>query len=139
MPRKADFFHADEMKLLTELAGDVAFAIDHIEKQERLEYLAFYDPLTGLANRALFLDRVSQCLACVRERAVKRLALVLIDLERFKNINDSLGRPAGDELLRQVAEWLTKRVGIPAAWLARWRGSLCRGVPAVSPAPTWRS
>ena len=40
------------MKLLTELAGDIAFAIDHIEKQERLDYLAYYDVLTGLANRS---------------------------------------------------------------------------------------
>ena len=39
------------MKLLTELAGDIAFAIDHIDKQERLDYLAYYDALTGLANR----------------------------------------------------------------------------------------
>ena len=42
------------MKLLAELAGDIAFAIDHIDKQERLDYLAYYDVLTGLANRALF-------------------------------------------------------------------------------------
>jgi diguanylate cyclase (GGDEF)-like protein len=106
----ADFFHADEMHLLTELAGDVAFAIDYIEKQERIEYLAFYDPLTGLANRALFLDRVSQFLrGAVNED--QGLSLVLIDIERFRNINDSLGRPAGDELLRQVAARLTQRVG----------------------------
>jgi diguanylate cyclase (GGDEF)-like protein/PAS domain S-box-containing protein len=104
------FFHADELTLLTELASDIAFAIDHIEKRDRLEYLAFYDPLTGLANRALFLDRVSQCLRTAANEG-KTLALILIDLERFKNVNDSLGRPAGDELLRQVAEWLTKKVG----------------------------
>jgi diguanylate cyclase (GGDEF)-like protein len=108
--KERDFFHADELTLLTELAGDIAFAIDHIEKRERLEYLAFYDPLTGLANRALFLDRVSQCLRAAANDG-HTLALILIDLERFKNVNDSLGRPAGDELLRQVADWLTKRVG----------------------------
>ncbi len=108
--RETNFFHADEMKLLTEFSSDVAFAIDHIEKQEQLEYLAFYDPLTGLANRTLFLDRVTQCL---RAAAIggQALALVLINLERFKNINDSLGRPAGDEFLRQVAEWLRHSVG----------------------------
>ena len=105
-----DFFHADEMKLLTELSDDVAFAIDHIEKQEQLEYFAYYDTLTGLANRALFLDRVTQHLRTA-EVDGHRVAIVLIDLERFKNINDSLGRPAGDALLRQVAGWLTKTVG----------------------------
>jgi diguanylate cyclase (GGDEF)-like protein len=108
--RGTDFFHADEMKLLTDLAGDVAFAIDHIEKQERLEYLAYYDTLTGLANRALFLDRVTQYLRTAGDSG-RKVALVLIDLERFRNVNDSLGRPAGDALLRQVAAWLLRTMG----------------------------
>ena len=98
------------MKLLTELAGDIAFAIDHIDKQERLDYLAYYDALTGLANRSLFLERVAQYMRSAVSGGHK-LALFLIDLERFKNINDSLGQPAGDALLRQVAEWLTRNVG----------------------------
>ena len=101
-----EFFHAEEMKLLTELAGDIAFAIDHIAKRERLEYLAYYDVLTGLANRSLFLERVSQYMRSAA-RGGHKLAVFLIDLERFKNINDSLGRPAGDALLGQVADWLT--------------------------------
>ncbi|HEY8710984.1 MAG TPA: EAL domain-containing protein, partial [Burkholderiaceae bacterium] len=104
------FFDDEEMKLLTELAGDIAFAIDHIDKQERLDYLAYYDVLTGLANRSLFLDRVAQYMRSAISGGHK-LALFLIDLERFKNINDSLGRPAGDALLRQVAEWLTRNTG----------------------------
>jgi len=108
--RDMNVFHADEMRLLTEFSGDVAFAIDHIEKQDKLEYLSLYDPLTGLANRTLFLDRVTQCLRSAASNG-QTIALVLINLERFKNINDSLGRPAGDEFLRQVAEWLRKRVG----------------------------
>ena len=107
---ETEFFHADEMQLLTELAGDVSFAIDHIEKQERLEYLAYYDALTGLSNRALFLDRVTQHLRTAESEG-NRVALLLIDLERFKNINDSLGRSAGDALLCQVAKWLTRAVG----------------------------
>ena len=104
------FFDEEEMKLLTELAGDIAFAIDHIEKQERLDYLAYYDVLTGLANRSLFLERVAQYMRSAVSGGHK-LALFLIDLERFKNINDSLGQAAGDALLRQVAEWLTRNVG----------------------------
>jgi diguanylate cyclase (GGDEF)-like protein len=106
----SEFFHTDEMKLLTELAANVAFAIDHIEKRDKIEYLSYYDLLTALANRGLFLDRVTQHLRAAMSGGNK-LALILIDLERFKNINDSLGRPAGDELLRQVAGWLTKIVG----------------------------
>jgi diguanylate cyclase (GGDEF)-like protein/PAS domain S-box-containing protein len=105
-----EFFHEEEMTLLTELAGDIAFAIDHIGKQEKLNYLAYYDVLTGLANRTLFLERVAQHMRSAASDG-HRLAIGLIDLERFKNINDSLGRTAGDVLLRQVAEWLTNKTG----------------------------
>jgi diguanylate cyclase (GGDEF)-like protein/PAS domain S-box-containing protein len=105
-----EFFQKEELKLLTELAGDIAFAIDHIGKQERLNYLAYYDALTGLANRSLFLERVAQYMRSAVSGGHK-LALFLLDLERFKNINDSLGRPAGDALLKQVAEWLTYSTG----------------------------
>jgi diguanylate cyclase (GGDEF)-like protein len=107
---EAEFFHGDELKLLTELAGDVAFAIDHIGKQERLNYLAYYDALTGLANQSLFLERVAQA-ARSGQSAGHKVAIALIDLERFKSINDSLGRAAGDELLRKVAQWLGRYAG----------------------------
>jgi diguanylate cyclase (GGDEF)-like protein/PAS domain S-box-containing protein len=111
------FFDDEEMKLLTELAGDIGFALDHIEKEEKLNYLAYYDALTGLANRSLFLERLAQYTRSAVSGGHK-LALYLLDLERFKNINDSLGRPAGDALLKQVAEWLTSNVG-DASLLAR--------------------
>jgi diguanylate cyclase (GGDEF)-like protein len=115
---ESQFFQEEELKLLTELASDVAFAVDHIEKAEKLNYLAYYDALTGLANRTLFLERVAQ----YQRSAVSgrhKVALFLIDLERFKDINDSLGRPAGDELLRQVAQWLTRNVAGDVNLLAR--------------------
>jgi diguanylate cyclase (GGDEF)-like protein len=99
-----NFFQAEQLKLLQDLAGDVAFAMAQIEKQERLDYLAYYDALTGLANRTLYLDRVAQHVRGVAGGG--KLALILIDLERFKNINDSLGRTAGDSILRQMGEWL---------------------------------
>jgi diguanylate cyclase (GGDEF)-like protein/PAS domain S-box-containing protein len=107
---ETEFFHSGELKLLTELTGDIAFAIDHIDKQERLDYIAYYDVLTGLANRSLFLERTEQYIRSAGA-ARRMLALFLIDLERFKNINDSLGRPAGDALLCQVAQWLIGHVG----------------------------
>jgi diguanylate cyclase (GGDEF)-like protein len=115
--KEIGFFNASEMKLLLELAGDIAFAIDHIDKQERLDYLAYYDALTGLANRTLFLERVSQYMRGAAS-AGHKLALFLVDLQRFKNINDSLGQAAGDALLKQVAQWLAHEVG-DASLLAR--------------------
>jgi len=108
--KERGFFHDEEIRLLKELANDVAFAMDHIEKQERLDYLAYYDVLTGLANRSLFLERAEQCLRSAAAGGHK-MALCLMDLERFKNINDSLGRAAGDSLLMQVASWLTANAG----------------------------
>jgi diguanylate cyclase (GGDEF)-like protein len=105
-----EFFDAAGMKLLAELAGNFAFALDYIEKQERIDRYAYYDALTGLANRSLFLDRVTQHILAAAS-AGHRLAMFVFDLERFKNFNDSLGRPAGDALLVQVAEWLTQKSG----------------------------
>jgi diguanylate cyclase (GGDEF)-like protein len=107
---KLEYFDAAGLARLTDLAGNVAFAIDHIEKQERLDHFAYYDALTGLANRSLFLDRVTQHMLHAAG-AGGRLAVFLIDLERFKKFNDSLGRPAGDVLLKQVAEWLARDAG----------------------------
>jgi diguanylate cyclase (GGDEF)-like protein len=101
-----DAFDDEEGQLLLELARSISFSVDHMEKHERLNYLAYYDELTGLANRGLFLERVAQYQRGAISDAHK-LALFLIDLERFKNINDSLGRPAGDALLKLVADWLT--------------------------------
>jgi len=57
---EAGFFDDEETKLLVELAGDISFALEHIKKVEKLDYLAYYDQLTGLANRALFLERVGE-------------------------------------------------------------------------------
>jgi diguanylate cyclase (GGDEF)-like protein/PAS domain S-box-containing protein len=105
-----EFFDEEELALLSELAGDVSFALQAIDKQERLDYLAYYDVLTGLANRSLFLERVAQHMRSAASGGHK-LAMGLIDLERFKNINDSLGRPTGDALLKQVAQWLTRNLG----------------------------
>jgi diguanylate cyclase (GGDEF)-like protein len=104
----ADVGHFDdeEMRLILELAGDVAFALDHIDKSEKAEYLALYDPLTELANRTLFHERLSQQLAATA-RAKSKCGLILVDIGGFKTINDSLGRQAGDALLRQVAGRMT--------------------------------
>jgi diguanylate cyclase (GGDEF)-like protein len=107
---KPEFFDAAGLLLLTELAGNVAFAIDHLERQERLDRLYYYDTLTGLANRRSFLERVTRYMLSAADDGHK-MAVFLIDLERFKKLNDSLGRSAGDALLKQVAEWLAQNAG----------------------------
>lgn len=105
------FFDAPEIRLLEELAGDIAFAIDHIEKEERLDYLAYYDVLTGLPNRSLFLDRLGNSLEGAAASGRPRVAVFLVDVERFRFINESLGRHAGDAFLRQVAGRLKSATG----------------------------
>ncbi|WP_156678487.1 putative bifunctional diguanylate cyclase/phosphodiesterase [Sphingomonas profundi] len=70
------------------------------------EHLAFHDTLTGLPNRALFDDRLTQELARVR-RGEGRAALLFLDLDRFKHVNDTYGHPAGDELIRELGRRLS--------------------------------
>lgn len=70
--------------------------------QERVRYLAYYDPLTDLPNRALFTDRLEQAVL-LGQREKHCFTLMLMDLDRFKIINDTLGHHAGDQALQQVA------------------------------------
>ena len=107
---ESGFFNAAEMRLLTELSGDISFALDHIKKAERLNYLAYYDSLTGLANRTFFYERLAQYVSAA-SRGQRKFALVIADMERFETINDTFGRHAGDELLRQLGERLAACVG----------------------------
>jgi diguanylate cyclase (GGDEF)-like protein/PAS domain S-box-containing protein len=75
--------------------------------EERLNYLAHHDPLTDLPNRLLFNDRLSQSIQSAM-RHNQTLAVVFIDLDRFKHINDSMGHAVGDRLLQQLAQRLKK-------------------------------
>ncbi len=74
--------------------------------EERLLHDAFHDPLTGLPNRALFMDRLGMAIAHAKRRLSYTFAVLFIDLDRFKNVNDSLGHGVGDELLVAVARRL---------------------------------
>lgn len=73
------------------------------EAEDRTRHVAFHDALTDLPNRALFVDRADAAL-CLARRESGTMGVILLDLDRFKNVNDSLGHDAGDELIRRCAE-----------------------------------
>jgi diguanylate cyclase (GGDEF)-like protein/PAS domain S-box-containing protein len=99
----------DENKTLTNYVG-VFSDVSHIkESQQKLEHLSHYDPLTDLPNRRLLLSRLEHSLEQARRHS-DRMALLFLDLDRFKDINDSLGHPAGDELLKQIAARMRSRL-----------------------------
>ncbi|ANO50505.1 EAL domain-containing protein [Woeseia oceani] len=110
LTQEPDFFTTDELKLLRELAGDISFAMRHIQQHEQLTYLAFYDRLTELPNRSLFLDRIDHFVHTGNLEPTIA-ALILLDLERFRVVNESLGSGEGDELLRLVAARLELTCG----------------------------
>lgn len=107
-----DFFNRSEMRLLLELAGDVSFAIRHIDKDASLNYLAYYDPLTALPNRTLFMERLERQLQAAA-RSNHQVALVLGNLQRFRMVNETFGRHVGDELLCHLAKRLTQSAPFP--------------------------
>jgi len=100
-----DSFDAAELDLLNEIAGDIAFGLDHIRKEEQITFLAYYDSLTGLANRSMFHDRLVAMLHKA-EREGQTVALCVADLDHFKNFNDALGRESGDLLLVEFGKRL---------------------------------
>jgi diguanylate cyclase (GGDEF)-like protein len=103
-------FTADDLKLLEALANQAGASLEHDrleqavwqlqELQEQLEHQAFHDPLTGLANRVLFVDRLGHALS----RRDSHVTVLFLDLDDFKVVNDRYGHAHGDELLRQVAD-----------------------------------
>ena len=82
-------------------------ATDRTRLEDELEYRAFHDPLTGLANKALYQDRLEHALARMGQSG-SQLAVLFIDLDDFKTVNDSLGHGEGDRLLKRVATTLVE-------------------------------
>ena len=99
------WLHRDEEGGVTHVQGVMLDVSDRKKAEERVRQLAFYDDLTGLPNRALFINRVEQSLAQA-ERDGRLLALMCLDLDRFKEINDTYGHAAGDMVLQAAAQRL---------------------------------
>jgi diguanylate cyclase (GGDEF)-like protein/PAS domain S-box-containing protein len=106
-------FNEEEQRLLATVAADISFALDHFGKEDRLDYLAYFDSVTGLPNRTLFQDRLGQLLAQEDASPRGQIAVVLLGLNRFRTINETFGRKAADELLREVARRLRENLPDP--------------------------
>jgi diguanylate cyclase (GGDEF)-like protein/PAS domain S-box-containing protein len=95
-------FDQSDLDFLQALANVLADALERQATEDRIRHRALHDPLTGLPNRVLFLDRLEHALMRL-ERHGTMAAVLFLDLDRFKLINDSLGHQVGDELLAAVA------------------------------------
>ena len=91
---------------VSRLFGTIQDITERRETEERIRYLAYYDSVTGLPNRALFKEQVRQALLRAK-RFSRRTSLLFLDLDHFKRINDTLGHSTGDKLLHMVAERLS--------------------------------
>jgi diguanylate cyclase (GGDEF)-like protein/PAS domain S-box-containing protein len=92
----------DDTGRVTRMSGITMDIDDRKQAEERVQFLAYYDALTGLPNRTLLQDRLAKAFAGARRQKYK-VALLFLDLDRFKDINDSLGHSVGDLLLEEVA------------------------------------
>jgi diguanylate cyclase (GGDEF)-like protein len=107
--REAERFGAEELNFIQATASVLSTALQRVASEARLAYLAQFDPLTGLPNRALLADRFSQMIVQAKRRR-SPLAVLFIDLDGFKAVNDTLGHAGGDELLKDVAARLQSAV-----------------------------
>lgn len=102
-------YSEQDRELLQFIAAQLAGAVERIEMQARMAYMAQHDQLTGLPNRALFLDRLQNAMARAR-RQNTRLAVLFLDLNDFKMVNDRYGHRAGDQVLQAVATILKQNI-----------------------------
>lgn len=109
-----------EEAILRTMAASVSAALERQDKDEIIHQQAFHDALTGLPNRVLFAERLDQALTDAR-RSQESLAVMFMDLDKFKTINDTLGHSVGDELLKEVANRLQHCLR-GGDTVARWGG-----------------
>ena len=105
----AGVFDAGELELLEDVATDVGFALQYFEKDEALQFLSKFDPLTHLARRELFCDRMARFIAT--STVGEQMAVLAIDLDHIGFVNDSYGQETGDQLLRATSVRLKSKIG----------------------------
>jgi diguanylate cyclase (GGDEF)-like protein/PAS domain S-box-containing protein len=109
LAEQARAFGPEELRFLGAAASMVSAALHRLDSEARLAYLAQFDPLTGLPNRALLSDRFTQMIVLAKRRGAP-LGVLFIDLDDFKLVNDTQGHAAGDELLKETARRLLASV-----------------------------
>ncbi|KPU44637.1 phytochrome-like protein cph2 [Oxobacter pfennigii] len=105
-PRK---WSEDEIKLLKILANLLADGFIKVKAEKKIEFMAYYDHLTGLPNRTLFEDRLTQAIHLAK-RSGKFVGVMFMDLDNFKTVNDTMGHNGGDKLIQEVAQSLAQRL-----------------------------
>ncbi|MEA3454789.1 MAG: sensor domain-containing diguanylate cyclase, partial [Candidatus Caldatribacteriota bacterium] len=112
-----NLYSKKDIKLMEFVSQQIATAIERKQAEERLKFLSLYDYLTKLPNRVLFYDRTKQEIAYAK-REQKKFALMFLDLDNFKEVNDKFGHDIGDQLLQGVAKRFSK--------LLRKTDTICR-------------
>lgn len=117
--RDADVVSDEELAMLREVAGNISFGLQYLQRDTRARFLSHFDPQTGIAKRPLFCERV-QRLVSLPMTPCSRHAVIVMDIERLSVINDSFGRRIGDLLLQHVADRLKQ--AFPSGQIAHFGG-----------------
>jgi diguanylate cyclase (GGDEF)-like protein len=107
---EAGMFGEEEMRMLQEVAANLSFALQYMYKEDTVRFLSYFDPVTGLAKRSLFCERLARSLGR-RAGETEEVVVVAFDVEGLGAINDSLGRHVGDRVLQFVADALRCNFG----------------------------
>jgi PAS domain S-box-containing protein len=121
--------HPALLRIMSQIGTLLARVVERVRASEILLHDAFHDPLTALPNRALFLDRLARAIVRAERHRDYKFAVLFIDIDRFKIVNDSLGHPAGDNLLMQFSQRILRSL--------RLEDLVSR--PATIPSSQWKA